>query len=353
MKTLYLLFILTVIVASGCNDQKNNRNGDLPEETVFQMDTSLVATTDSGNKDETFIPRYLFENGNTYSYKFSTLTESEQQLITDTTISSKYRQIATYIVDFKIDNIEEDSTFEMKVTVKDIKIDIESAADTINYIVGTKEDSAKMVQFSEFEAIRKNPFSIRLSKQGEVLEVFRADKIASDYTDLNNLSDSLTAEQKSKIREDIANGFLRPIMSQIFRVLPNKKLATDSVWIQEQKPVPILIFQMNYSNVFTVKGIEMLEGDRVAVFNGSMKTTFTGDTVYSNQGINYNFQKPVTTAKGSVYFNLDRGLIQKSITETNLHMQYTMQMPNPQTGGTSSGKKIENVKNVNVVELMN
>ena len=114
--------------------------------------------------------------------------------------------------------------------------------------------------------------------------------------------------------------------------------------------MPVLVFNIDYTNVYKIDKLEMLGDDRIAVVDGKIKTNITGNQTYSENGVNYKFDKPVTSASGKIYFNLDKGLIQKSRSQTRLENSYKMEMPTPQ--GTKKGSARELTATTNVIELL-
>ena len=49
-----------------------------------------------------------------------------------------------------------------------------------------------------------------------------------------------------------------------------------------------------------------------------------------NQGnVSYSFQKPISTAEGKIYFDVDKGIQIKSRTKTRLEISYTMEANTP------------------------
>ena len=50
-------------------------------------------------------------------------------------------------------------------------------------------DTAKIKQFAEFYSLYNNPFSIRFNKNGEVLEVYKADKISNKFLEIKGAAD--------------------------------------------------------------------------------------------------------------------------------------------------------------------
>ena len=72
----------------------------------------------------------------------------------------------------------------------------------------------------------------------------------------------------------------------------------------------------------------------------------------ANQGnIFYTFQKPISTAEGKIYFDVDRGLQVKSRSKTRLEISYTMEANTPQ--GKQKGTRKDIVSNTNILELIN
>ena len=51
-------------------------------------------------------------------------------------------------------------------------------------------------QFAEYEALVNNPFNLRVSKLGAIIDIYKADKILNKFLDIKNLSDSVDAQQK-------------------------------------------------------------------------------------------------------------------------------------------------------------
>jgi len=140
------------------------------------------------------------------------------------------------------------------------------------------------------------------------------------------------------------------LLVQILREVPGHELAKDSTWSYKRESLPVMVFQIDYTNLYKIEKLEMLGDDRVAIVDGVVQTKVTGNQSYSERGINYQFDKPITTASGKIYFNLDRGLIQKSRSQTRMESSYRMEMPTPQ--GIKKGSARESTSNVNVVELL-
>jgi uncharacterized lipoprotein YehR (DUF1307 family) len=211
-------------------------------------------------------------------------------------------------------------------------------------------DSTEKQKFPEYESLLNNPFNLRVGKHGEIIDIYKTDKIINKFLSMRGLLDSLTAQEKIMAQQDLTNRSIKPLLAQIFREVPEHKMAIDSTWSYKRESMPIVVFQVDYENLYKVEKLEMLGDEMLAVINGTVKTKVSGKQTFSERGINYQFEKPVTTAGGKIYFNLNKGLIQKSRAQTNLKNSYTMEMPTPEGVKKASAKEVSS--NVNVIELL-
>ena len=220
----------------------------------------------------------------------------------------------------------------------------------MTYQSGKVLDSTKIKIFIEHEGLVNNPFHFRITKYGELLDVFRVDKLTDRYLTLSGMKDSVKTEEKETFKNEITNNLIKPLLSQIFREVPDEQIEIESTWDKVMDPAPVLVFNLKLTNHYKVSDLEMLNNDRIAIINGTVTTTVEGETKHTNKGVNYVFQKPVSSASGKVFFNIDKGMVQKSKTKTLLELSYTMEMPSPQ--GVMKGSSSEVVANDNILELL-
>ena len=111
-----------------------------------------------------------------------------------------------------------------------------------------------------------------------------------------------------------------------------------------------MVFKIQNTNHFKILKLEMFGDDRVAVIDGSVTSSIEGKTKATNNGINYEFTKPVTEAAGKIYFNIEKGMVLKSKTKNVISLSYTMQMLTPQ--GYKTGISKESMTTNNILELL-
>jgi hypothetical protein len=211
-------------------------------------------------------------------------------------------------------------------------------------------DSTESLKFAEYESFVNNPFKLKVTRFGVVKEVSNTVNIVNRFLSIRGLTDSLSAQDKVMFEEDMKERSIRPIILQVLREIPDHEMANDSSWSYKRESLPVMVFKIDYTNQYTVEKVEMLNDDRIAVIDGVVKTNITGEQTHTERGVTYNFERPITSASGKIYFNLDKGLIQKSRTQTRMENNYRMEMPTPQ--GTQKGSAREITSNTNVLELL-
>jgi hypothetical protein len=351
MKYLLTLFLLSTILFSTCQQKKTEEEQKSTEEVASTFDSSALPTTkvDMG-EDQSFFLKYNFKPGESFRYRMTVISQTEQSIVADSSMTATMDQTMIYLINFKTLSLDNDTVAELQCTFSSVNLKANVNGTEVSYQSGAPIDSTEKVKFAEYEAFINNPFNIRVGKNGELIEIYKTDKIINRYLSLRGLTDSLSTQDKVMFKEDISNRSIKPLLAQILREVPEHELAKDSTWSYKRESLPVMIFQIDYTNLYKIEKLEMLGKDKVAIVDGVVQTKVTGNQSYSERGVNYQFEKPITTASGKIYFNLDKGLIQKSRSQTRMESSYRMEMPTPQ--GTKKGSAREITSNVNVVELL-
>lgn len=350
MKKYFLIItLLTTLIISACGEKKSDTpDSSQLDSTVYAYDSTEIKAQPVEDNSQ-FQLTYNFKQGDVTRYRLTTISDNSQTYKTDTSITMKLHQEIVYVFDFIPKETDNDGVTEADIKIVGIKLSADVNGEKHSFEAGKDIDSAKSVRFAEFISLWNNPFSVRFNKSGEVLEVFRADKIANKFFTLRN-ADSLDTQTKNMVREDMVNSVLKPLVLQVIRKLPEKQLAKDSTWSISQPPIPLMVFQINYTNKYKVTSLEKLDSDRLAVIDASMDYNVTGETRAEERGVVYNFKKPVTTGDGKIYFNIDKGRIQKSKTKSYTEMFFTFDANTPQ--GKQKGSRKEIVSNVSILEML-
>jgi len=351
----YLFFIIIGIAAftfTECGGNDESKDNKIEKNVVRSFDSTDLPTekiTDSDFQND-FRLAYNFEEGKTFRYKLTTLSNTKRTMETDSVVSNTIIQEISRIIRFETISVENDSIAELKCTVTDIAVNAKMNGQTFTYQSGGDLDSVDSKRYIEHEGLVNNPFRIRVTNHGELLDVYRADGIVNRLLELSGYKDSINIQQKAGYQNEIVNNLLNPMIQQVFRDFPVKMMNIDSTWDKNLPPVQVMVFSIGYTNHYTITGLEKLNDEKLALINGVSIPSIQGELKHSNNGVNYEFEKPVTEASGKIYFNLDRGLIHKSKTKTKLTINYSVNMDSPQ--GPQNGKITEKVSNDNILELL-
>ena len=318
---------------------------------MYSTDTTEIKTVQLKDQNEVFQLDYNFEKGKEYGYRLTNIAENTQTIkANDTTLSHRVKQTLTYLISFKILDVDVDNIYEVAFNITSVKLEADANGEKFYYESSTSQDSLDKVKYSEYVAVRNNPFNVRVNKFGEIVEIYKADRIVNEFVKLKGVADSISAAEKDMLKKDMIERALRPIVIQIFRQFTDKQLSKDSSWTNPQEPSKLMIFQVQNTNRYKINGLEMFNDDKVANINAALETVISGNNKFVDRGATYVFSKPVTNAEGKIYFNLTKGCIQKSKTQSKIHISYSMEVPTPK--GLEKGTKSETVLNTNILELL-
>ncbi len=345
MKKLTVI-LLTGLLLFGCGEKAKEQKSE-EQKDQFTFDTTDIKADPVDNPGQSFYLRYKLEKGKSYNFRLTAISKDDQTVTTkDTTMKQGIDQTMVYNMKFTPTEIDADSTIEMEAVITSIKVDGTFGNEPVHYQSGTTRDSADIVKFAQYESLVKNSFEVRISRLGELLDVFRADKIVDKLLDIKGYADSLKTEEKATLKNDITESMLKPMISQVFRKLPAQKMSKDSTWKVEQPPTQLMVFQAQNTSIFKITGMGNLNGDLIANVEATLTTKVTGKNKMTDRGINYEFQQPKTTGGGMIYFNISKGLVQKTKLNTSVTTSFNMESQG------QKGNKKEMISNTNILEYI-
>jgi hypothetical protein len=344
----FFLFIITIsFIIAGCSKKEEK---PLVNKNQYATDTSEIKTIPVSNPNEPFLLKYIYEKGKKYNYRISAFSSDIETMKAESTMTQTFKQNSIYILELTPLETDQEGTVEISSVISSVKIDALVDGKKITYESGTVKDSSEKIKYAQYEALAKNPFSIRVSKTGEILEIMRMDKILNRFFEINVKASSMNSEQKASLRNNFIEGLLRPLLNQIFRPIPDHSIARDSSWSITQPPVEAMVFKLENKNIYKISSLEKLGDDKIAIIDGSLKTVITGNNKAVDRGVSYDFTKPGVTAIGKIYFDITKGIIIKSKVNTKTNTHFTMKAPSPK--GTQKGERWGTTENTYVAELL-
>ncbi|MCX6149836.1 MAG: DUF6263 family protein [Ignavibacteriales bacterium] len=346
MKKILIVIIASLLLIS-CGKK------DKPEEnkTTATPDTTGVLNTvkdDAPPKDVAI--SYQLLKDKKYTYRLTSISNTTQSVISDSTMKQNLKQTISYIFELNVTDVDADKVMDIKINLSSVNLTADANGQKITYQSGTKMDSLQRLKFLEYEAVVNNPFAIRLDQKGEILEIYRVDKIVNKFLTLQGLKDSVTIEQKKQFQTNISETALKPLIQQIFRTLPKNKVGKDSTWTN-QYTTRLGVFEIDNIAKYKLTDFAKLNDERLAVVDAGLDIVARGKNKVSENGVNYDFKKPEATGSGTIYFNLNKGCIEKSKTSTTLKMSLTMNMPKTPRGPMKATRN-DFMLNTNVLELL-
>lgn len=336
------LFLFVIILLSGCGDKTNDN--------ALPGDSTEVVTVKDNNPPALVDLKYIFKKGEKFRYRITSYSQAAQTIKSDTTISGKVNEKYIYIVEFEAVDIDETGSTDLKTTFASINAEFNAPGQTMKYKSGEKLDSVEAMNFVQYESILNNPFNIRISQKGEILEVYKADRIMNKFIELQKIERELSADEKAQLRSMIVDGAIKPLLQQTFRIIPKKEIGADSTWT-ETKHSQLGTFNVTNIVDYKLDSFEKLGEDKIASYSGVLKIIAEGQTKHKEGNVEISISKPKATGSGKVLFNITKGRIQKSENKTKLEMTSTMKAP--QMGkGPSSVSKFEVIENSNLIELL-
>ena len=342
-----LLLQLTLMFFTGCN--KKQEPPVKQETALMNFDsTDIKATPLNENEAQNLLLKYRPLKGSTYTFRLTSITNDEGIIIADTTVNPKTSQTLTYLVALNTNEIEEDSTYDISITIRSVKLDASMNGRNIHYQSGEKTDSATRNKFLEYEALQNIPFCARIKQTGEVIELYKTSKIIDKVLSLRGIKDSIKENEKKAFQQNVEEGGLRPIVLQLFRKLSSNPVSKNASWTVEQPFLNMNIFGFSSKQIFTLTGVEQLNNDKVA----SIDVRLVSQVQLNEQAKknNVKIDKALLEGEGKLYFNMSKNMVQKSKTKVLLITSISGVVPGPKGMQKFSSQKT--VTTSNILELL-
>lgn len=344
MKALFFIALLAQLFTIGCGSEDKkadpmSSDSISTSETVF---TNPVQINDGVNL------LYDLNKGTTLKYKMHNYNKSQQSIIADSTMSQSMVQEIEYFFTVKIKDKEESGNLTIDFVCDQIKAKGESSlGEKLNYdSKNPPADSLERKKYMNFDVIVGADFSARISSTGEIIDIFKTDKILDKI--ISGAPQQPTSTEKAQLRNDIQQAVLKPLIQQIFKNTTDKKMNIDSSWTLNY-PSQISVFEMDNSAQYKLKNFYEKDDSRIAEIDAALTVKAKGKTEFSESGVNYNFEKPKTSGSGKLFFDLDRNCIKRA--ESNVSFELALKMKEVKTG--KEAKRIDKVETRNVTVLLN
>jgi hypothetical protein len=120
LKNLIVLVAFSLIFIS-CGEKNNKSDKVLSDKEKYSFDSSDVKTEGIDNSGKPFQLQYKFKKGDEYTYRLTTLSDNNQKITADTTITSLVSQKIVYLVKMNVKEIDTDGNFDAEMIISSIK----------------------------------------------------------------------------------------------------------------------------------------------------------------------------------------------------------------------------------------
>jgi len=348
MKKLALPLLIILSLYLGCSKKEEPQKAETKFSTAFDSTEIKTVPITDGSLSSVNL-KYTLGKGSEYNYRLTSITNDEQSITADTTIEQKVYQALTYLLKVVVKDIDKDGVMEIEFTFTNVKLDAKGNGKTITYQSGQALTGEDKTNFADYEALLNNSFTGRVTSKGDIIEFFRTDRIANRLLELKGLKDSVSLEEKKLLQQQIADGALRPLLSQIFRKLPDGTVKKDSSWSQTNPLAKLPFFDMTNTLHFTILSYDKFNNDNLAVIDAGLTSTYKISERAKQAKVQVN--SPSYKGEGKIYFNLSKGLVQKSKTNLYLNLEMSMMAPS-RKGGMQKVTQRQSTKTTNILELL-
>lgn len=342
MKKILVAILLSLLIF-GCGKNENDKK----EKKKELRETSIQ--NDPVEKGPVLKLRYKFKKGDKFSYKLQTKAVSSEEIIADTIISNEIIQDATYGMNFLVKDVNADNSADIEVRINSILAETIFNGESIKYDSKFIYSSRERAQYVDYESVKKVPFLIRVNEIGQVIKVDKINQIMRNILDIQKIPDTLSALTKERMKDNIANGTLMPLTQQIFKVIAEKDVGVDSTWVLKYS-TPLAVFIVENTAIFKIEKLNFNE-DTTASIKSGLFIDVSGKNVVNENNVTYTFSQPNLNAEGETTYNVSKGLVENSISNTTLEMAMFLE------GRDANGNPIKSTKkdisnNTNIVTLL-
>ncbi|MCF6270224.1 MAG: DUF6263 family protein [Melioribacteraceae bacterium] len=339
-----LIAFLLFISLLACSDKKEIKTTS--EDTSTKISSKLIAPP----KVDGFYINYNFNKGDIYKYKINTLSSTSQELVSDSVVTTKTELNVEYRVKLVVVNVDTNRIAKIDLLIESIIVNGLFNGQEISYDSKYIYSTQERMMFAQYEAIKKKKFRIDINSTGEILKVYNIDSIIAELLSIQQLTNSVSAQQKRELRNEFSTSSLRPLSEQIFRKFPSEKVAVNYSWSEKYYSEFALFKIENIAN-FQLSDVDTSNNDSVLVFNAGLSINFIGERNASEQGMDFYFYDPVVSGGGTIKFSKSKGLVVYSKTSTSMEMETDISGID-QNSLPIKAKRTDNTSNTNIVELL-
>lgn len=333
-----LLFLIPAIifafVLSSCTKKDEPQSGNTG-------DTSSLV---SGNK-VTLI--YAPKKGEVLKYKITNSTFVKENSPNTGGKDLNNDQKITIFYTEEVSEVNQSGVITYKVNFDSIMVSANVASTeqsmTQNYSSNIKDSVYAKPDFVEFNALVNNPFKMRVSPKGDIIETYELESIHDAI--YKAYGDTLDDKEKEVVKQTMNTAYFKDLLQNSFQKLPDNAIAKDSSWTISDSD-QLLIFPVKKILNYKLSDIKNENGNITVLIDATLDNEFMEKQVKEKE-LTATVENSKTTGTGKVALNLTRGCITNK--ETNLEIDLSIKM----SANGQSATSVQTIKTGFKVELLN
>ncbi len=226
--------------------------------------TVLQSCSSSKSIELSFNP----QAGSTYKYVTTTDQTTSQEAMGQKMESKNHMEMyATYAVANNKDNDRELNVTYDRIVMKQSAMGMEVSVDTD--VTDTTTTTGSMQTTKMFQNMKGQPFSIVLTKDGNIKEVKGFSSIMDKM--MNATGNESSQEVKQSMKALLGEDFIKSMFTQAFKIFPDKKVGVNDIWKTKMEIKSLLGLALE--NSYTLKSFD----DKKAVLDVQSTITTNGD----------------------------------------------------------------------------
>lgn len=322
-------------------------------ESRNETDKPKAVTNQEASKSVTSIShsiRYKFIPGEIHNYKLTNTLTTIQNIEADTTISAEVKQTADYIFELKVNSVDQYDIADISVKAKQINVTAIVNGERMDYDSKYIYSTRERIFFVDFESIKNKTYRVKATRTGEVIDIYHVDEILNEMLIIKGIKDSVNAEQRKVLKQNLIETGIIPLTEQLFRNVTDGLITVNSSWDQKY-PSYFAGFQIENIATFRVDDFPVEQTDTLAKIIASLAVKWEGQNEINERGIKYTFSDPNVGGYGTIYFNLTKGRVQRS--ETTIRMEMDVKMESFDAAGKLvKASKKDFIENKSKVQLL-
>ncbi|MCE1187683.1 MAG: DUF6263 family protein [Ignavibacteria bacterium] len=347
-KIFFLSLIILFTTFIGCKKQEQQPAAEQKANLTF--DSSDAKTTPVDDKEaNNLMLKFHPKAGATYSYRLTSITVEQGVIKADSVMHPKTGQTITYNVNVKINEVDEEGTLDAAFTISSAALTAEFNGKKISYRSGDKLDSLDRQKFIEHEALLNNSFGVRIKSNGEIVEIYKVDKIVSKFMQIQKVkADTIPQQQMQAFKENLTASVLRPVVRQVFREFSTKSLTKGESWSLPQPPLGLRFVVFENKTEYTYRGLELLGSEKVAAIDAKLVSRAQINPQAAKNKINVT--KSSLEGSGKLYFSTEKGMLIRSKVNMALGLGINGMAPTPH--GMKQLSTDQTTTNTYILELL-